>query len=121
MERNNVIPMQLRTVLTRLPKNVFSPIPRSRHLVAGKVVKGAEFYAINGIELARRITNRENGYRGKILIGWQDGTVCQLEVNGSYMGNEVEEYRMGRACEPGVWDFDHAYNRLAEMALPQAA
>jgi hypothetical protein len=121
MERINVIPMQLRTVLTRLPKDAFTRIPKSRRLVAGRAVKGDDFYSIPGIEIDRRFENREDGYHGKILVGWKDGSVCQLEVRGSYAGNEVDEYRIGKACEPNVWDFTRAYNRLAEMALPQAA
>ncbi len=115
------IPKQMRTVLRALTYTQFYPIPRSRRYKTGQVVKGDDYYSIPGIELDRKITSTEAGYRGKLLIGWKDGSVCQLEVYGRYEGDIVEESRMGKACEPGLWDFTRAYNRLAEMALPQAA
>lgn len=96
---------RLKGILKRLPRDRFHPIARLRTFITGVRVEESHFSA-PGIELAADICfSSENGYRGRILIGRQDGSLGTVTVNGVFQSDGMlKECRREEECDPGEWN-----------------
>lgn len=106
---------RLKGILKRLPRKCFRSIPQKRIVVAGINVK-KEDYKQPGIELAKNMFFcGDDGYRGTMLVGRQDGTVLQVVIRGCYVnGTIIDEWSIEGERDPQGWDYEAIYKSFSQ-------